>query len=90
VRLEIKAEAREDLSRIYAFNIQRSEQWAVRVESRLLERSEALLSSPNVGRPGKDPEVRQLSVPDIQYVIDYRTASDMIEILRFRSTREIR
>jgi plasmid stabilization system protein ParE len=90
VWLEIKAEAREDLVRIFEFNLQRSERWAVRVESRLLSRCEALLVTPYIGRRLAGRNVRQLSVPDIQYVIDYRLFEDRVSIVRFRSTREIR
>jgi plasmid stabilization system protein ParE len=89
VRLEIRATARADLARIYAFNAERSIHWAERVEGRLLQRAEALTASPNVGRPTAETGVRRLSVPDIQYVMDYRVAGHTVRILRIYSTREI-
>ena len=89
MRLEIRATARADLARIYAFNAERSTNWAERVEGRLLQRAEALTTSPHVGRPTTEPGVRRLSVPDIQYVIDYRVAGGSVRILRIYSTREI-
>ena len=88
--LEFKPEAEDDLARIFEFNMQRSERWAVRVESRLLSRCEALLSTPRIGRRSAEGRTRQLSVPDIQYVIDYQPSDDRVSIVRIRHTREIR
>jgi plasmid stabilization system protein ParE len=90
VRLEFKAEAEDDLARIFEFNMQRSERWAVRVEGRLLSRCEALVLTPNIGRWSAEERMRQLSVPDIQYVIEYQPLDDRVVIVRIRSTREIR
>lgn len=90
MRVEIKAEARNDLARIYLFNAERTEQWAGRVEKRLLDRCETLKETPFIGRPLAAPGTRRLSLADIQYVIDYRITTDTIEILRFQSTREVR
>ncbi|MET1110013.1 MAG: type II toxin-antitoxin system RelE/ParE family toxin [Allosphingosinicella sp.] len=90
MRVELSAKAEEDLDRIYEFNLERSVEWAQRVNRRLLERSRALAAAPFVGRLHRPEGVRQVSVTDIQYVIDYRPAATMIEILRFRSSREIR
>jgi plasmid stabilization system protein ParE len=63
--------------------------WAERVEGRLLQRAEGLTTSPHIGRPTAKPGVRRLSVPDIQYVMDYRVAGNTVRILRIYSTREI-
>jgi plasmid stabilization system protein ParE len=90
VRLEFKSEAEDDLVRIFEFNIQRSERWAHWVEDRLLDRCEALLNTPRLGRRREHEVERRLSVTDIQYVIDYELAEDLVVIVRIRSTREIR
>jgi plasmid stabilization system protein ParE len=90
VRVDLSARAEEDLARIYDFNLERSVEWAQRVHQRLLERSRGLAIAPLMGRPYRPAGVRQVSVTDIQYVIDYRPAATVIEILRFRSTREVR
>lgn len=90
MRLEFKSEAEDDLVRIFEFNMHRSERWAHRVENRLLDRCEAFLRTPNIGRFGERDGARQLSVPDIQYVIDYQPFGDRVSIVRIRSTREIR
>lgn len=90
MRLEFKSEAEDDLARIFEFNRQSSERLAHRIEGRLLDRCEALLGTPHLGRQGESERVRRLSVTDIQYVIDYELAEDLVLIIRIRSTREIR
>lgn len=87
--LEFTRAADADLARIFDFNQGRSLSWAERVEDRLLERAGGLLATPRIGRPTPDPGVYRLSIPDIQYVIDYRIMSDRIRVLRILSTREI-
>jgi plasmid stabilization system protein ParE len=90
VRLEFKTEAEDDLVRIFEFNMQRSEAWAHRVESRLLDRCEELLRTRRLGRALKEANTFRLSVTDIQYVIDYQLAEDLVLIARILSTREVR
>jgi plasmid stabilization system protein ParE len=86
----IKGEAGDDLARIYEFNIDRSASWADKVEGTLLERAHGLGATPHAGRLITRAGTRRLSVPDIQYVIDYQLRETMIEVLRFQHTREIR
>jgi plasmid stabilization system protein ParE len=90
VRFHLSAEAEADFERIYIFNIQRSLDWAERVERRLLARIQALGQAPLIGRPHREAGTRRLSIADIQYVIDYRVMPGAIEILRIQSSREIR
>lgn len=65
-------------------------EYADAVEARLLRRAEALLSHSGMGRPVGEKPVRELSVPDIQYVIVYQPAGDDILIVRIWSTAEDR
>ena len=88
--LELSPPAEADLERIFEFNLQRSLEWADKVERRLLERANGFLAAPAIGRSMQRSRVRRLSVPDIQYVIDYRAEVDRIRVLRIYSTREIR
>lgn len=90
MRLVLTPVAENDLARIYDFNIQRTLRWAERVERRLGERMEALLRTPNTGRPLQERGVRRLSITDIQYVIDYEFDDEVLLILRIRHSREIR
>jgi plasmid stabilization system protein ParE len=90
VRLGLSERARDDLARIWDFNLQRSERWAEKVQLRLIERAMALLVAPHTGPQITKAGIRRLSVPDIQYVIDYQPFDDFITVVRIRSTREIR
>jgi plasmid stabilization system protein ParE len=83
-------EAQADLARIFDFNLSWSETWAMRVDARLVERGEALGSSPFMGRPADEKDLRRLSVPDIQYVIFYRVTQDQVNIAHIYSTRDNR
>ena len=89
MRLSFGERARNDLARIWDFNAQRSEAWAEKVQRRLVQRASGLLGAPRSGRKITKAGIRRMSVPDIQYVIDYRLKVDVIEIVRIRSTREI-
>lgn len=82
--------ASADLQRIFEFNLVRSFEWAERVDSRLRERGNGLSDFPFSGRPVGAPHLRALSLPDVQYVIDYRLDGDEVTVLRVQSTREIR
>ncbi len=90
MRLAVAERARQDLARIWDFNLQRNEQWAEKVQRRLIERAMSLLVAPASGRAVIGTGLRRLSVPDIQYVIDYRHHSEVVQIMRIRSTREVR
>ena len=90
MRLGIAKRAREDLARIWDFNLQRSDRSAEKVQLRLLERAMGLLVAPRSGRQITKAGIRRLSVPDIQYVIDYRQDSEVVQIMRIRHSREIR
>jgi plasmid stabilization system protein ParE len=82
--------AQADLRRIFAFNLQRTLEWALRVDDRLWARGEWLGRFPYAGRPVGGTELRLLSVTDIQYVITYRVDGHGVTILRIHATREHR
>jgi plasmid stabilization system protein ParE len=90
VRLGWRKEALDDLDRIFEFNAERSEALAIKVDRRLTQRAQALTVTPHLGRSHGDFGAFRLSVTDIQYVIDYELAEDLVLIVRIRSTREIR
>jgi len=90
LRLQLTPVAEDDLGRIYIFNLRRSWRWAEHVEERLGQRMGDLPATPSVGRPVTYHDVKRLSVPDIQYVINYELAENVVRILRVRHTREIR
>lgn len=80
-------EALGDLVRIAEFNLSRSEEWADKVQDRLLERGDALGDRPFSGRP-LGGTLRALSVPDVQYVLFHTVKDEEVRILWVRSTRE--
>lgn len=90
MRLKWRSEALADLQRIFSFNAGKSESFAIRVERRLLEKAQALATTPRLGRLTDRAGIMRLSVTDIQYVIDYRPFDDRVSIVRIRHTREIR
>jgi len=89
VRLELSPAAEADLQRIFEFNWRRSAAWAEKVEDRIWARAGSLIQTPSIGRLTDRPGVRRLSMPHIQYVLDYRAEADRIRMLRIYSTREI-
>jgi len=90
MRLDWADRASADLLRAYDFHDQYSNAKAERVVRRLRERASTLLVTPYVGRPVGKAGVRELSIPDIQYVIVYRVETDAVEIARIFSTAENR
>jgi plasmid stabilization system protein ParE len=90
VRLRWREEALDDLDRIFEFNAERSDALAMKVERRLTERALAVTMTPHLGRGLEGANAFRLSVTDIQYVIDYGLAEDVVVIVRIRSSREVR
>lgn len=81
--------ARADLARIFEFNAARSENWAARVDARLIARAEALAHASSGGR-SLGSGFRSASVSDIQYVIVYQLENELVTITSIYSTRENR
>jgi plasmid stabilization system protein ParE len=79
-----------DVHRHWLFHADSSIDRADRVEARLRDRAEALLVHPKMGRPIKGKPARELSVPDIQYVIVYQPGDQEVLIVRIWSTAEDR
>jgi len=90
VRLRWTDGALADVHRHWVFLAMRDVEYADRVEARLKERAQALLRSPNMGRPVPGSDLRALSVPDIQHVLTYRIGEGEILVTGVDSTREDR
>lgn len=84
------AAARAELARIADFNLGYSERRAGYIDARLVERGDFLGRFPLVGRPTRKFGVRQWSIADVQYVIEYQVEADGVTILRVHHTRESR
>jgi len=48
----------------------------------------SLRDMPHKGRPTKKPQRKQLILPDIRYIVDYRIQGEMVEIFRIRHTSQ--
>jgi toxin ParE1/3/4 len=76
--------ARQNLSAIYAFIVKESgANRAGRVIERIVEAAERLGEFPHLGRQSEsDPDVRELQVPTMPFLLPYRVAHNRVEILR--------
>ena len=58
------------------------------VVERVLGAVDALAEQPNLGRPGRLPNTRELVVLHTRYLVPYRVRGDTVEILRvFHTSR---
>ena len=72
-------QAISDLSEIEDYIAQDKPEAARRVATHLWSSVEHLAEFPRVGRPGRRPDTRELTIPP--YVITYRLRPDRLEIL---------
>jgi toxin ParE1/3/4 len=54
---------------------------AARVVTRILDQCELLATHPELGRPGRVPETRELVVADTPFIVPYRVHGDTVELL---------
>ena len=58
------------------------------VVERILNAVAALAEQPNLGRPGRVPNTRELVVLHTRYIVPYRVRADVVQILRvFHTSR---
>ena len=72
MRVEWSSRAEDDLLAIWTFLSDRSINLADMIEARINDAAELLGKFPHLGRVGQTPESREWSLPDIQYVLEYR------------------
>ena len=63
---------------------------AGRVAQRILVSVERLCRQPNLGRPGREPDTRELIVAGTPYIIPYRVHRDRVAILAVLHTSQQR
>lgn len=90
MRLRWTTGALADLESHWQFLAERSVDHADRVEARINDRADALKRFPYLGRLDKRTGTRFLSIPDIQFLIDYRIDDDEVRILQVWSTKQDR
>ena len=54
---------------------------AARLVTTILDKAEALVAHPHVGRPGRVAETRELVVADTPYIVPYRVRGEEVQIL---------
>ena len=71
----------EHLTRLRAYIARDNPKAANRVAGVLLDAVERLAELPNLGRPGRVGDTRELVVPGTPYVIPYRLRGDRLEVI---------
>lgn len=74
--------AGENLDREKAYIAERNPAAARRTAIRILTAIDRLARHPNLGRPGRVPDTRELVVPGTPYLVPYRVRGDAVQILR--------
>jgi len=54
---------------------------AARTAARILQAVELLAAHPHLGRPGRQPNTREIIVPGTPYLMPYRTCAERLQIL---------
>ena len=74
--------ARDDLRAIRRFIGRDNPAAAKRVATRIVAATAGLQENPNLGRPGRWSETRELVIPGSPYILPYRLRGQTLEILR--------
>jgi toxin ParE1/3/4 len=81
MRLIWTPRARDDLREIGQYVAEFSSTAALALVRRLRVAARGLVDHPNIGRPGRVEETRELVVPGTNYILPYRVRGDRVEIL---------
>lgn len=76
------SKARKDLFSVESYISRDNPTAAVETVLKIIESVEHLSIHPDMGRPGRVPETRELVVPGLPYVVPYRVNNANIVILR--------
>jgi toxin ParE1/3/4 len=82
MRFEWSLFAIEDRSAIFDFIEEDSFHAAVLVDGRISEQVEMLKDFPEIGRPGRVKDTRELVIDRTPYIVAYRIQGDIVRILR--------
>ena len=89
-RLVIAEPAARDLEGIVDFIAVDNPRAAERVYRGIVRVAEKLPAFSSLGRPGRHPETREFSVPDLPYLIVYEVGPDAVTILGvFHTSRDL-
>ena len=82
VRIVWTRTAVSDLEQVRRFIGQRNASAARNVAARIRDATRLLAEHPAMGRPGRVAGIRELLVTGAPYVLPYRVAGDVLEVLR--------
>jgi addiction module RelE/StbE family toxin len=82
VRLDITRHAEIDLARIRAYIRQENPTAARQVVAGILDGIQVLVTYPDMGRPGRIEETRELVLTGLPYIVCYTADSETVSILR--------
>lgn len=74
--------ARTDREHIYAYIETDQPDAALQLDARFMDRADQLTQFPQLGRPGRVAQTRELSIAGSSYLLVYRVETDIIWILR--------
>lgn len=74
--------AQSDLSDLVDYLSLTSADSALKVLEKLEDSLTLLSEHPEMGRPGRVPETRELVVPDTSYIIPYKVEGELLVVLR--------
>ena len=81
MKVRWSAPALRDLEAIGDYIARDNPATANRVVLRILDQTEMLTAHPEIGRPGRIAETRELVITDTPYIVPYRLRSAEIEVL---------
>jgi toxin ParE1/3/4 len=85
-----RAQAEKDLIRICAAIVKHSPSGAARIHGRILDLIGKLADWPDMGRPGRAADLRELVATGTPYLILYRRLPDKIIVLRIVHGKRLR
>lgn len=89
-RLLITEPAASDLAGIADYIASDSPRAAERVYWRIVEATEKLVEFPEMGRAGRYPETRELSIPGLPYLVVYEVRAGFVTVLAvFHTSRDL-
>jgi toxin ParE1/3/4 len=90
MRLVFAEPAERDLDSIIDYIALDNPGAAEKVYRAIIAAAERLTDFPEIGRPGRVPDTRELSVPSLPYLLVYEVGADVVAILAvFHTTREL-
>ena len=82
MRIEWLRQAAANVDEIKAYIARDNPAAAIKVGQRIVERVEGLAEFPYTGRPGRVAGTRELVISGTPYIVAYRVAGEVVQIIR--------